>query len=127
LPSLQGKHSAKHSLSRARLETLGKVASLPSVEARRSAKITAVSYRWMLTVLCRVFDTPQNCLCRVSSCAESSALGKRGRYREQNFAECDTRQRLFCRVSDRKYSAKSRISIVSSLAHTVLKNNIKVV
>jgi hypothetical protein len=27
-------------------------------------------------------------------------------YREQDFAECDTRQMFFCRVPDKKHSAK---------------------
>jgi hypothetical protein len=44
----------------------------------------------------------------VSSCAESLALGKRGRYRDWNFAECVSRERLLCRMPDRKYSAKRR-------------------
>jgi hypothetical protein len=39
-------------------------------------------------------------------CVESPALGKRGRYREQDFAECGTWQRLFCRVLDKKHSTK---------------------
>jgi hypothetical protein len=33
--------------------TLGKEASLPSANSRHSAKITAVSYRRLLTALCR--------------------------------------------------------------------------
>jgi hypothetical protein len=39
----------------------------------------------------RVFGTRQICLCRVSFCAESPTLGKRGHYREQEFVECGTR------------------------------------
>jgi hypothetical protein len=46
-------HSAKHVLPSVSCLTLGKEASLPSANARRSAKITAVSYRWLLTALCR--------------------------------------------------------------------------
>jgi hypothetical protein len=44
----------------------------------------------------RACDTRQRNLCRVYSCAESPALCKRRRYREQDFAECltkSTRQR----------------------------------
>jgi hypothetical protein len=46
----------------------------------------------------RVFGTRQKCFCRVFSCAESPALGKRGRYREQDFTDCPTK----------KHSAKRR-------------------
>jgi hypothetical protein len=53
LPSVQGWHSAKYGLPSVCLETLGKVASPPSANARRSVKITTVSYRRLLTVLCR--------------------------------------------------------------------------
>jgi hypothetical protein len=42
-----------------------------------------------------VFGPQQRNLCRVYFCAESPALGKRGHYREQDFAKCGTRQR-FC-------------------------------
>jgi hypothetical protein len=41
-----------------------------------------------------------------SWCDKSPALGKHGRYRERDFVECGTRQRLLCRVPDRKHSAK---------------------
>jgi hypothetical protein len=71
---------------------------------RLSAKVTAVSFRRRLMALCRVFRTRQRNLCRVYSCAESPALGKHCRYREQDFAECGTRQRLLCRVPDKKHS-----------------------
>jgi hypothetical protein len=37
-------------------KTLGKVHSLSSVNARCSAKITAISYRWLLMVLCRALS-----------------------------------------------------------------------
>jgi hypothetical protein len=40
----------------------------------------------------------------VSACAESPALGKCGRYREQDFAERGTRR--LSRVPDKKHSAK---------------------
>jgi hypothetical protein len=95
--------------------TLGKEASLPSVNSRCSAKITTVSYRRLLTVICRasLFD---ECLALGKDlylCTESPALGKRARYREQDFAECSTRQRRLCRVPDKKHSAKRRISVVS--------------
>jgi hypothetical protein len=53
LPSVQGWYSTKYGLSSVCLETLGKVASLPSAKARRSAKITIVSYRHLLMALCR--------------------------------------------------------------------------
>jgi hypothetical protein len=46
----------------------------------------------------------------VSSCAESLALGKRGCYREQDFPECSTQQKLLlCRVPDKKHLAKRRV------------------
>jgi hypothetical protein len=49
LPSVQKWHSAKHVVpSVSRL-----IASLSSANVRRSAKITAVSYRRLLTALCR--------------------------------------------------------------------------
>jgi hypothetical protein len=44
----------------------------------------------------------------VFSCVETTALGKRGRYREQNFVVYGTRQRLICRVPEKKYSVKYR-------------------
>ena len=47
--------------------------------------------------------------CRVYFCAESPALGKRGHYREQDFAECltkSTRQSV-------EHSTKSRILVVT--------------
>src|SRR5690349_1689348 len=36
-----------------RRRTLDKEASLPSAKAQRSAKITVVSFRWLLMALCR--------------------------------------------------------------------------
>jgi hypothetical protein len=87
MPSVQGRHSAKYSLPRVELETLGQVASLPSAKDRRSTKITVVSYRRLLTALCRASPFVE-CLalgkvvCRVSSYAGSPGLGKRGRYQE---------------------------------------------
>jgi hypothetical protein len=59
-------------------------------------------------VIRRVFCTRQRFLCRMYFCAESPALGKRGRYREQDFAECpieSTRQSA-------EHSTKSRIPVV---------------
>jgi hypothetical protein len=50
-----------------------------------------------------VFGVLQRFICRVYFCAESPALGKRARYREQDFAECGTWQR-----PDRKHWAKRR-------------------
>jgi hypothetical protein len=54
LLSVQGWHSANHGLPSVRLETLGKVASLPSAKAWHSAKITIISYKWLLMALCQV-------------------------------------------------------------------------
>jgi hypothetical protein len=42
LPSVQGRHLAKHSLPSVGRATLGKVASLPTAKAWRSAKVTVV-------------------------------------------------------------------------------------
>ena len=42
----------------------------------------------------------------MSSYAECATLGKGGRYRESDFAECATRQRILCRVPDKRHSAK---------------------
>jgi hypothetical protein len=56
----------------------------------------------------RVSRTRQRNLYRVYSFAESHALGKRLRYREQDFAEYGTRQRLLCRAPDKKHSTKRR-------------------
>jgi hypothetical protein len=47
-------------------------------------------------------------LCRVYFYAERLTLGKHRRYREQDFAECHTRQRLLYRVPDKKHSTKRR-------------------
>jgi hypothetical protein len=71
LPSVQEWHSAKLALRSASWLTLDKEASLPSANFRRSAKLTAVGYRRLLTALCRV-----------SPFAECLALGK------DIFAEC---------------------------------------
>jgi hypothetical protein len=98
-------------------KALGKEDSLSSARTRLSAKITAVSFRRPLTVLCR---EPLFAECRAlgkeifAECtADSPTLGKRRRYREQDFAEYGTRQRLLCRVSDKKHSTKARIPIVA--------------
>jgi hypothetical protein len=77
--------------------TLGKEASLPSANARPSAKVNGRQLWMALLALCRVY-----------SCAESPMLGKRARYWEQDFAECGTRQRVLCRVPDKKHSTKRR-------------------
>jgi hypothetical protein len=45
----------------------------------------------------------------VSSCAESPALGKCGRYREQDFAECPTKNTR----QSAEHSAKSQIPVVN--------------
>jgi hypothetical protein len=71
MSSVQGRHSAKHSLPSVGRTTLDKVASLPSINAWRSTKIMAVSYRRLLTALCRA-----------SPFAECLTLGK------EVFAEC---------------------------------------
>jgi hypothetical protein len=71
LPSVLGWHSAKYGLPSVELEALDKVAALPSAKSRLSAKITDVSYRRLLTVLCRAWVF-----------AECLALGK------EVFAEC---------------------------------------
>jgi hypothetical protein len=70
--------------------------------------LTAVDGPLPSVAVRRVFGTWQRCLYRVFSCAESLALGKHDRYREQDFAECGTRQRLLCQVPDKKHSAKHR-------------------
>jgi hypothetical protein len=44
----------------------------------------------------------------VSFHAKFPTLGKRGHYRECDFAECDARQRWLRRVPDKKHSAKHR-------------------
>jgi hypothetical protein len=53
-----------------------------------------------------VLDPRQRSLCRVLDCAECPTLGKLALYRAQDVAECRTRQSLFCRVPDKKHSAK---------------------
>jgi hypothetical protein len=53
LSSVQEWHSGQHALPSVKVKTLGIEASLPSVKARHSAKITVVSYRRLLTALCR--------------------------------------------------------------------------
>jgi hypothetical protein len=82
LSSLQDRHSAKHTLMSVKLETLGKVGSLPSAKARHSVKLTAVSYRRLLTALCRA-----------SPFTECSALGK------AVFAECLPVQRILLSIN----------------------------
>jgi hypothetical protein len=65
------RHSAKYGLTSLELEALGKVAALSSAKSRLSAKIMIVSYRQLLTALCRA-----------SAFTECLALGK------EVFAEC---------------------------------------
>jgi hypothetical protein len=49
----------------------------------------------------RACGTRQRGLCRVSVDVECPTLGKRGRYRECNFPECGTWQRILCRLPDK--------------------------
>jgi hypothetical protein len=103
--------------------TLGKEASLPSTNSRRSAKITAVSYRRLLTALCRELLFAeclalQRFLCRVYFCAKHPTLGKHARYREQVFAECPTKSTR----QSAEHSAKSRIPVVKN--KYLLKNRV---
>jgi hypothetical protein len=92
---------------------LGKEDSLPSARTRLSAKVTAVSFRRRLTALCReppfaeCILVPRvllsaNVVVTERRTLPSAALGK------GFFAECGTRQRLLCRVPDKKHSAKRR-------------------
>jgi hypothetical protein len=76
---------------------------------RHSAKIIAVSCRRLLTVLCRVqLFTECKDFFAVYLCAESLALGKHGHYREQDFAECPTKNTR----QSAKHSAKIQIPTV---------------
>jgi hypothetical protein len=63
----------------------------------------------------QVFGTRQRNLCRVCSYAESPALGKSRRYREQDFAECGTRP-------DKKHSAKTQIPVVKEATKSSLRS-----
>jgi hypothetical protein len=56
----------------------------------------------------RVFGTRQRFLCRVYFYVEGPVLGKRARYREQDFAECPTKSTR--QIAE--HSAKSRIPVV---------------
>jgi hypothetical protein len=89
---------AKHALPSFSRLTLGKEASLLSAKARRSVKITAVSYRRLLTALCRAPPFAKCLALGKGFFAESPTLGKHGHYRELEFTECPTE----------KHSAKSR-------------------
>jgi hypothetical protein len=89
-----GWENKKNTLPSVRRRTLGKEACLPSAKTRHSAKITAISFRRLLTALCRALSFAECLALGKDFCAESPALGKRGRYREQYFAECGARQRL---------------------------------
>jgi hypothetical protein len=64
-------HSTKYGLPSVELEALDKVAALSSAKSRLSAKIMVVSYKRLLTALCRA-----------SAFAECLVLGK------EVFAEC---------------------------------------
>ena len=70
-------------------KALGKEDSLSSARTRLSAKITAVSFRRPLTVLCReplFAECPALGKEIFPECtADSPTLGKRRRYQEQNF------------------------------------------
>jgi hypothetical protein len=74
-------------------------------------RLTAVSSRWPLTTLCQA---PPSSSVRHSAKASLPSvflcptLDKWARYREQDFAECGARQRLLCRVPDKKHLAKRR-------------------
>jgi hypothetical protein len=62
----------------------------------QNSKITAVSFTRRLTAVCRVSSFAE-CLAlgkEMYSYAESPALGKRHRYREQDFVECPTKNTL---------------------------------
>jgi hypothetical protein len=99
---------AKHALPSFSRLTLGKEASLLSAKARRSVKITAVSYRRLLTALCRAPPFAKCLALGKGFFAESPTLGKHGHYRELEFTECpteSTRQRA-------EHSVKSRILVV---------------
>jgi hypothetical protein len=92
-------------------KTLGKevFAECRSSTLGKGWRPSALDGRWRPFAerhLCRVFATRQTCLCRVSFCAECPTLGKRARRREQDFAECGSRQRLLCRVPEKKHSTK---------------------
>jgi hypothetical protein len=82
LPSVQKWHSTKHDLPSVSRLTLSKEASLTSANTRRSTKITAVSYRWLLTALCRA-----------PPFTECLALGK------DFFAECISMSRVLFSVN----------------------------
>jgi hypothetical protein len=67
-----------------------------------------VSYRRSLVAHCRAPPFAECLALDKDFFAESPALGKRSRYREKDFAECGTRQKLLCRVLDKKHTAKRR-------------------
>jgi hypothetical protein len=78
------------------LLTLGKGAVLSSVNVWRSAKLTTVSYRRLLTTFCRGSHFAKTLTLGKSFYAESFTLGKRGRCQESYFTESSTRQRMLC-------------------------------
>jgi hypothetical protein len=53
LPSVKERHSTKYIVPSANRWALGKEAILSSVNVWHSAKLTAVSYSWLLMALCR--------------------------------------------------------------------------
>jgi hypothetical protein len=82
---------------------------VPTFDPRQ--RLTAVRFRrprrpFAERHLCWVFASRQSSICRVFLCAECPALGKQAIYRAQDFAECNSRQSLLCRVLDKKHSAK---------------------
>jgi hypothetical protein len=89
LSSVQEWHSAKRIVPSVRRKTLDKEASLPSAKAWCSAKITVVSYRRLLTALCRALPF-----------TECSTLGK------DFFAECISMPRVLLSVNE--IATKSR-------------------
>jgi hypothetical protein len=86
--------------------TLDNIPSLSSVSAYCSAKVTAVSYRWLLTVLYRASPFTECLTLGKEVLAKCVTLGKGCRYRESSFAEGGTRQSSLCRVSDKRHSTK---------------------
>jgi hypothetical protein len=91
LPSVQRGHSAQLALPSVKRGALGKEDSLSSARTWLSAKITAVSFRRRLTALCRALPFTECLSLDKDVFAESPALGKRGRYQEQDFAEYPTK------------------------------------
>jgi hypothetical protein len=83
--------------------TLGKEVALLSVWLKHSAKVTVVCYRRLLTALCRVLVFVESCK---SVFVESRFIPSVRRsaktiHQVLPFADCDARQSMFCRVSDK--------------------------